>query len=230
VYDRTASDDYRTVDRWADGVGWIAHPTEGGRRTSHAVACEDGVWLVDPLDAPGVDDLVTSLGEVAGVVVLSDYHARDAGAFADRYGLPVTVPAWLSRVPDRVDAPVEYVEGGFAGFDLYRVRPLYAWRECLAYRPADGTLYVPDYLSPLPAFTVGDERLGLSAFSRLSPPRGTVADLEPERIVFGHGAGVFRDATGALTDALDGARRRFPRALVSNLPRELRAMLGALRD
>jgi len=39
---------------------------------------------------------------------------------------------------------------------------------------------------------------------------------------------VFEDAAAALSDALSGARRRFPRAL-ANLPAELRAILGALR-
>jgi hypothetical protein len=230
VYDRTESDGHRIVDRWARGVGWFTHPRERGRRTSHAVDCEDGVWLIDPLDAPGVEATVADLGDVAGVVVLSAYHARDAGTVADRYDVPVTVPAWLSRVPDRIEAPVRRIEGTFADFELRRARPLSLWRECVAYRPADGTLYVPDYLSPLPAFTVGDERLGLPALSRLSPPRRTFGDLAPERLLFGHGAGVFDDAAAALADALDGAPRRFPRALVSNLPRELRAMLGALRD
>jgi hypothetical protein len=95
--------------------------------------------------------------------------------------------------------------------------------------PADGTLYVPDYPSPHPAFTVGDERAGLPALALLSPPRETLAGLDPRRILFGHGWGIFEDAPGALADALEGAPRRFPRALVANLPRELRAMLGALR-
>ena len=230
AYERTASEGYRTVDRWDEGVGWVAHPTETGVRTSHAVRADDGVWLFDPLDAPGVDDLVTDLGEVAGVAVLSDYHARDAGAFARRYDVPVTVPTWLTRVADRVDAPTERVDGSLAGFDLRPVRPLYAWHECVAYRQRDRTLYVPDYLSSHAKFTVGEERVGLPSLSRLDPPRATFADCEPARILFGHGTGVFANATAALRDSLDGARVRFPRALACNLPSELRVMLPAVWD
>jgi hypothetical protein len=228
TYERTDSDGIRVVDRWDDGVGWLAHPEEGGERVSHAVRAGDGVWLVDPLDAPGVADLVADLGSVAGVLVLSDYHARDADVFADRHDVPVTVPTWLSRVTDRVDAPVVPVADRVAGFDLQPVRPMYAWRECLAYRERDGTLYVPDYLSPSPKFTVGDERVGLPTLSRLRPPFDALAGYDPDRILFGHGPGVFENAAGALDDALTGARDRLPRALVTNLPAELRAYAGAL--
>ena len=54
MYDREDSNGYRVVDEWADGVGWQAHPEEGGLRTSHAIHTAEGVWLLDPLDAPGV--------------------------------------------------------------------------------------------------------------------------------------------------------------------------------
>lgn len=229
-YRRTAPTDCAVVDRWDDGLGWLAHPDEAGRRVSHAVRDADGgVWLFDPLDAPGVDDLVADLGPVAGVVVCSGYHARDADAFARRHDVPVTVPRHVDRVADRLDAPVERVDDRVAGFDLHHVRPLHAWRETVAYRQRDGTLYVPDYLSSHPKFAVGDERVGMPTFSRLSPPTEPFGDLDPDRILFGHGEGVFTDAATALEDTLSNARRRFPRALVSNLPGELHAMLGALR-
>lgn len=232
VYDRSDPDRLRIVDRWdvenSAGFGWFAHPDEFGRRTSHAVRGPDGVWLFDPLDAPGIDEHLADLGDVAGVAVLSDYHARDAAAFARRNDVPVTVPSWLSRVTERVDAPVEVVDGAVAGFELRRLKPLRAWRECLAYREADGTLYVPDFLSTHPKFTVGDERLGLPTGSRLFPPREQFADVDPERIILGHGEGLFDGPAEALADTIANARKRFPRALVSNPRAELRAMLGAL--
>lgn len=231
VYERGEPDEIALVDRWEDGFGWVAHPDEGGRRTSHAVRTADGgVWLFDPLDGPGIDDHVADLGEVAGVAVLSDYHARDAASFARRYDVPVTVSRWLSRVEAQVDAPVERTGGPVAGFDLRQVRPLFAWNEAVAHRERDATLYVPDYLSGHEKFCVGGERLGLPTFSRLSPPRETFGDCAPERILFGHGTGITSNADEALTDVLEGARRRFARALVSKLPGETRAMLGALRD
>lgn len=233
AYDRTESDGFRELTAWESsvggGFGWQAHPGEFGRRTSHAVETGEGVWLLDPLDAPGIEERIRELGEVVGVAVCSDYHARDADRFADRYDVPVAAPAWLSRVEARIEAPLQRVEGELAGFELRRLRPLRAWRETVLYRERDGTLYVPDFLSTHGKFTVGEERLGMPTFSRLSPPRETL-DCAPERILCGHGEGVFGDATDALAGTLSGARRRFPRALVSNLPGELRAMSGALRD
>ena len=231
TYDRTDSDRSREVDRWEDGVGWLAHPEEAGQRVSHAVSTDEGVWVLNPLDAPGVDDLLPELGEVAGVAVLSNYHARDAARFARRCDVPVTVPGWLGRVPDRLDCRVDRAGGELAGFALRPLGPLYAWREVAGYREAGGTLYVPDYLSSHDAFTVGPERLGLPTLGRLFPPRDRFADCEPERVLVGHGTGIFEDADAALAGAFEGARRRrFPRALVRNGPHEFRAMAGALLD
>ena len=259
VYERGPAEGLEVVDCWKGGVGWLAHPDEAGRRVSHAVRVPTGderrdelrhaggderggeraepsdgsdVWVFDPLDAPGVDDLLADLaagGEVAGVAVLAAYHARDAGAIARRHDVPVTVPDWFSRVADRVDAPVERTQGPIAGFDLERVRPLHAWEEAVAYRQADRTLYVPDYLSSHPKFCVAGERVGMPTLSRLAPPRSAFAGFDPDRLLFGHGQGIFESAAPALADTLARARRRFPRALVSNLPGETRAMLGALR-
>ena len=229
MYDRNAADGYRVVDRWADGVGWRAHPKEGGIRTSHAVRTDDGVWLLDPLDAPGVTDCYAHLGEVAGVAVLADYHTRDAAAFARRHDVPVTVPTGLDRVVDRLDVSTDRVVDSLAGFELRGVSPLGAWRERVAHRERDGTLYVPDVLSSGSTFTVGDERLGMNVLARLFPPRETFADLDPERVLLGHGDGIFADASAALDDVVVNARRRLPRALVSTAPRELRAMVDAVR-
>lgn len=229
MYRRTEPDDYRVVDEWSDGVGWQAHPEEDGIRTSHAVRADDGgVWLLDPLSAPGVTDCYDHLGEVAGVAVLSDYHARDAAEFARRHDVPVTVPTGLDRVADEVDAPTRRVVDSLAGFELRRLNPLRAWRETVAYREVDGTLYVPDVLNSGSAFTVGEERLALPALLRLAPPRERFADIVPERVLLGHGAGVFADAAAALDDAVENARRRFPRALVTSGPRELKALLDAV--
>lgn len=232
-YRRTESEEFRLVSEWTSeefaGVGWHAHPEESGKRTSYALQTEEGVWLVDPLDAPDIGDHIAELGEVAGVIVLSDYHARDADVFARRYDVPVTVPDWLTRTAERVDAPVERVDGGFADFRLRQLKPMGVWHECLAYRETDRTLYVPDGLSTHEKFTVGAERLGIPTLWRLFPPRETFADVDPERILCGHGGAITDDAGAALADTFEGARGRFPKALLFNLPSELAAMTGALR-
>lgn len=232
MYERGDAEGFLVVDRWEHGVGWIAHPDEESRRTGHAVVdpSTEDVWLLDPLRAPGVDDLIgeQSVGRVAGVLVCSDYHVRDAEHFAEQYDVPVTVPASLDRAAGRIDRAVERTEGPVAGFEFRTLRPLYAWREVVAHRPADGTLYVPDFLTSCEPFLVGGERLAMPTLSRLRPPADRFADLNLDRIVLGHGEGIFEDPEGALEEALTNARRRFPRALRTQFPRELRAFYGAL--
>jgi hypothetical protein len=221
--ERSAAATYRVVDEWDDGVGWLAHPDDPMERVSHAVRADDGVWLFDPVDAPGVDDLLADLGAVAGVAVLSSYHARDADAFATRHGVAVHAPWWMDRVAERVDAPIErYHAGpGDSGFEIRRFEPLTIWQEAVAYHPEDGTLVVPDLLGTSDGFAVGDRRVGVTLPCRLVPPR-ELAALDPERILFGHGPGVFDGAGAALDEALANARSGLPRALVTQLGTYLR--------
>ncbi|MFD1684880.1 hypothetical protein [Halobellus litoreus] len=231
MYDRTPAEECVVVDRWDGGLGWVSHPEETGVRASHAFVDEDdGVWVVDPLEAPGVDDVLDSLGTVTGVVVLSNYHARDAEAFATRYDVPIYLPSWLSRAADRIERPVRTVTDtiGSSGFAVRRYAPFPGWSEAIAYREADGTLYVPDALGTAPLYTVGDERLGTYLLCRLTPPRDAFDGVTPRRILVGHGTGVFEDAASALAEALDGARRGFPKALWQNGWGQLRALTEAL--
>lgn len=219
------------IDRWESGIGWLAHPNESGVRTSHAVVGDaGGVWILDPLDAPGIDDALSTLGAVRGVVVCSNYHVRDADTVATRHDVPVYCPPWLSRAAERIDAPTEPVTGpiGTSGFEVRRCAPLPGWTEAIAYRPSDDALYVPDVLGTSPLFTAGEERLGVYLLCRLSPPREAFEGLSPERILVGHGPGIFDDASTALTKALEGARRRFPAALLSSGWGQLRALTAAL--
>lgn len=219
------------IDRWSYGVGWIAHPEEEGRRTSHAVTNEDGseIWLIDPIDSPGIDDLVGEQGPgtVEGVAVLSENHVRDAESFAEQYDVPVTVPAPLEGAAARIDAAVERVDDSFAGFELRTLDPILSPRETIAYRPFDRTLYVPDFFTTLDALTVGGEKLGMNTISRLRPPRGAFEGLDPARVIVGHGQGVFQDASDALADAIGRARLRYPKALGTQLRTDVRRLLAA---
>ena len=98
----------REIDRYDGGVGWIAYPDEDMQRASHAVVGENGgVWVVDPVDAAGLDELLAEYGEVAGVVVLLDRHKRDAAAIATRHDVSVYVPDFMDAVAQELDAPVE---------------------------------------------------------------------------------------------------------------------------
>ncbi|ADB61692.1 hypothetical protein Htur_2821 [Haloterrigena turkmenica DSM 5511] len=218
AYDRSPPTDPRLVDDFDGGFGWLAHPDETGQRASHAlVGADDRLWLFDPLEAPGIDDELERRGEVAGIVVCSNYHARDAAAFAQRYGVRVFVPSWLERLPDRladadVDIDLEYVadEVGASGFAVREASPFPGWHEAIAYRRSNGTLYVPDLLGTAPPYLSGDERLAVYLLARLTPPTGAFTGIAPERILLGHGTGVFADATAALADAFATARTGFP--------------------
>lgn len=221
---------YEEIDRWSGGVGWIAHPGEIMRRASHALATDDGVWLVDPLDAPGIDDLVAEYGAVAGVLVLSNHHCRDADGLADRHGVPVTLPEPIVGVAGGLNAPVERLAVGdsIGEYELLQVAdhgPV--WQEYALYDGA--TLVVSESVGGADYLRVGDERLGVMPLRRLTPPRAALDGLVPERVLSGHGAGVHDGAAAALEDALAYSRRRFPRALLENGVSQLRTVLAALR-
>lgn len=206
--------DLQEAQRWDGGVSWLAHPDETMQRASHALAVDGAVWVVDPVDAPGLDDLLAEFGDVAGVVVGLDRHQRDAGAVATRHDVPVYVPEWMTGVAEAVDAPVEHFGPELAdtGIRAITVRnsAVPPWQEVALYREADETLVVPEALGTAPYYLVGDERLGVHPMLRLFPPKRTLGGFTPDRILTGHGAGVPADATTALRDALAGSRSRTP--------------------
>jgi len=220
----------RVIDEWDGGVGWLVHPEESLRRAGHALRTDAGLWVVDPLDVPGLDDLLAEWGEVTGVAVLSSWHARDAGRVAARHGCPVSLPGGLKRVADRLpdDVAVRRLPGrlGDSDYRLLPTAPLPTWQEAACYRERDGTLLVPESLGTAHTFTVGDERLGVSLYRRHDPPT-EFGNRPVERVLVGHGEGVFEDAAAALADALAGSRRRLPRALAAHLTTGVRQLVRA---
>ncbi|WP_049927710.1 hypothetical protein [Halopiger goleimassiliensis] len=216
--DERASD-VAVIDRYDRGVGWIAHPEERMQRASHAIAVDGDVWLIDPVDADGLDDLLSEYGEVAGVTVLLDRHARDAGTIAQRHDVPVSLPHHFDGVTDSLGAPVVRFEDelGDTGLEAHTVVDNRFWQEVALYDPADGTLVVPESVGTSPYFRVDDERLGVHPMRRLVPPREQLRGFEPDRILVGHGPGIQEDATAALEKALATARRRTPRLFAKTL-------------
>ncbi|PSP82831.1 hypothetical protein BRC83_08445 [Halobacteriales archaeon QS_1_68_17] len=212
--------EFEEIDRWEGGFGWIAHPEEDMRRASHALLDAGDVWVVDPVDAAGLDGLLAEEGEVAGVVVLLDRHKRDAAEVARRHDVSVHVPSWMNGVADALDAPVEYLhaELGDTGYELHRLVDNAFWQEAALYHGGDGTLVVPESLGTAPFFLAGEERLGVHPVLRISPP-GVLRQFAPERILVGHGHGVRDRTTEALRDALDGSRRRMPGLYAQTLRR-----------
>lgn len=215
---------FREIDRWDGGVGWIADPRENLQRASHALAVDGEVWVVDPVDAPGLDDLLAEFGEVAGVVVGLDRHTRDAAAVATRHGVSVHLPRPLAGVASDLDAPVELVDGELAdtGYRTVTVVDNRLWSEVALHQPSSGTLLVPEAVGTAFHYLAPGERLGVHPALRLMPPRRVLSGFDPERLLVGHGTGIQEGAAAALEEALGAARRNAP----SLYAKTLRAFLG----
>jgi hypothetical protein len=204
------------IDRFEGGVGWLAYPDETMQRASHALATEEGVWLIDPVDAPALDDLIADVADdagteaVAGVAVCLDRHKRDAAAIARRHDAEVYVPRWMNGVAEELDAPVTRFSGelGDSGFESFVIRDssLPPWQEAGLYNPDTGTLVVPESVGAASYFLAGEETLGVHPMLRLTPPK-TLSRYDPERVLVGHGAGVLSDAATALDAALANSKR-----------------------
>lgn len=181
------------------------------RRTSHALSAVGRLWLVDPLDCDGLDDLIAPLGDPAGVVLTIDRHARDAAAIAARLGVPVLADRALGgdgrateRFSDRLPgSPLRSI--AIPGRGLRRW-----WREAAIWWPEARVLVVGETLGSAPYFVLDDERLGLHPFRRSQPPMELLR-CAPETILVGHGDGIVVDAEAVLLDTVrHGPGRRRP--------------------
>lgn len=231
---------------WPGGLSWVAHPDEAMHRASHALAVgSDGspaepgtapadvdLWVVDPVDARGLDDRLAERGTVAGVVVLSGYHRRDAAAIARRHDVRVQLPEPLVGLADGLEAPVEVVEARLpdTGYDVLTVRSWPGWREAALYAPDSGTLVTADSLVSQDAGTGPGERLAVAPYVRPWPPRDVFDGLDVERVLVGHGEPVLEDAQAALETALANARRGLPAYLRQHLGYALQAWYVAMRS
>ena len=190
------------VDETEWGFGWVSPEKARIRMTGHALAADDGVWLVDP-PAGDVEGRVRARGEPAGVIQLLDRHNRACADFAERLGVP------HHRVP------FAGIEG--SPFELVPVLRRRFWREVALWWPARRVLVCADALGTVPHyFALHGERLGVHPLLRATPPR-QLGKLEPDQVLCGHGVGVHENATAAVRDALATARRRLPRLLFEPL-------------
>ena len=125
------------------------------QRTSHALPVDGRVWLVDPVDAPELEERVRALGEPAGVLQLLDRHERGCAAWARRLGVP-HLRAWESV--------------GVAVRGAADSRPALVARGC-AVGAGGATLVCADALGTVPFFRAPGERIGLHPLIRPFPPR-----------------------------------------------------------
>ncbi|WP_049921389.1 hypothetical protein [Halopiger djelfimassiliensis] len=215
-----SSTEFAEIDRFDGGVGWIAHPDERMQRASHALVVDgdktagDGdVWLFDPIDVEGLDELLAEFGTVAGVAVLLDRHVRDADEIASRHNVPVYLPDFFEGVTGGIDSPVARFSDELSdtGLEAHTVIDNRFWQETAIYDPEGGTLLVPESVGTAEYFRAGDERLGVHPMCRPVPPRGVLERFAPDRVLVGHGPGITDRAPAALESALSNARRRSPR-------------------
>jgi hypothetical protein len=184
----------KTVDETDFGFGWVDE-TGSVPRTSHALVAGGRVWAIDPVLVDGLEERLRALGEPAAVLVLLDRHRRDSDALAERLGVPIRETPF-DGVPD-------------APFSFRPILRLPFWREVALWWPERRVLVAADALGTLDYMTAGGEKLGIHPLVRPWPPRRSLAGLDPEHVLVGHGAGVHGpDAAEALDDALAHARVR----------------------
>lgn len=180
------------------GISWVFD--EVMDRAFHALADDDRVWLVDPVDTGTVVDRAQELGTVLGVVQLLDRHARDCEAIALRLGVP------HHRLPDTVPG---------SPFEVVTVLDLPRWREKALWWPGRDALVVAETLGSGRYFAVGSGPLGVHPFLRVRPP-GALRRYAPQHVLPGHGAPV-HGAPAAVERAYAATRRDLPK-FVLKLP------------
>ena len=177
------------------GFGWKLR--ERMRRTCHALAADGRVWLVDPVDVPGLDERVRGLGEPAAVLDLLDRHERDCAALAGRLGVPhLVAPAALPDTP----------------FEVVPVMRARWWREVALWWPAQRALVVADALGTNAFYRTGDETAAVHPLLRVVRPPRALARLDAEHLLVGHGEGLHGPETAAaVRRAVRTARTGFQR-------------------
>jgi hypothetical protein len=161
-------------------------------RSSHALATEAGVWLVDPVDDAEALRAVGALGPPAGVVQLLDRHGRDGEAVAARLGVPhLRLPAALPDSP----------------FQVLRVVDFPGWRELALWWPEPRALVVAEAVGTGRVYTLGAAPAGMHFLLRPWPP-AALRGFVPDHLLPGHGRPLHgREAADGLRAAYARARR-----------------------
>jgi hypothetical protein len=194
------------------GFGWITLEPALLQRASHALVSGGRFWLVDPVDASGLEGRLRELGEPAGVIQLVDRHPRDCAPLAERLQVP------HHRLPF----------GGVPGspFEVRKVLSVPGWREVALWWEDERVLVCTEALGTAPYFRAPDEPLGVHPFLRPYQPRGLrdmARGLTPGHVLVGHGEGIHgEEAAAAFRRAVQGARRAAPRWLRDQLRRRKR--------
>jgi hypothetical protein len=181
-------------DRGARGFSWIVD--EPATRTSHVLAGDGRVWLVDPVRHEPALERAGTLGKPVAVLQLLDRHNRDCAAVAATLGVPHLV------VPDALpDTP----------FDVIGVRRTKRWREVALWWQAERTLVVAEAIGTNGFYAPPGHDAGVHLLLRPTPPRDVLGAFVPEHLLVGHGPPVHGgEAAAALLDAIGRSRRELP--------------------
>ncbi len=178
------------------GVSWSAPEPAYMQRGSHALATADGVWLVDPVDGEGLEEMIAPLGPVRGVLQLLDRHPRDGTAIAARHGAPLLA------------VPFAGVAG--APFEVVPVVRRRWWREVALWWPEHRALVVPEALGTAPYYLAPGAVVGVHPLLRMVPPT-VLGGFAPLHLLPGHGPPVSGpDVADAVRAALARSRRDVP--------------------
>ena len=187
------------------GFSWLPDDGEMMERACHVARLDAQVWIVDPVDVPGLDERIAAIGEAAGVLQLLDRHDRDCAELARRHGVPHhRLP--FDGIPGSSLEAVQVIKNRF-------------WKEVAIWSAPERALIVTEAVGTARYFRAGDEPVGIHPMLRMTPPRGLAA-YQPEHLLTGHGTGMHGPGTAAaLADAIGASRSRFPRAIVSMIKR-----------
>jgi len=120
---------------WA--VTWTAR--EPMERSSHALAADGRVWLVDPVADGEALAASEQLGRITAVLQLLDRHPRDCARVAARYEVPhVRLPEHLRGTP----------------FEVCRIFWRSGWREVGLWWPEHEALIAPEAVGTAAYFAV----------------------------------------------------------------------------
>ena len=188
----------------AGSFAWIAHPDESMQRASSAVVTSIGTLVIDPVDFGGLDDALSRLSPVAGIVQLLDRHNRDVAAVAARLSVPVLVPGPLAGRGEPL---------AISGVQERVVLAKPGWNEAALWFPERRLLVCAEAIGTAPYYLARDtDVLGVHPFLRVRPPIRALSGIAPSVIAVGHGPPVVDDAASALVAALRRSRRDLPRA------------------
>jgi hypothetical protein len=186
---------HRIVDELPHAFGWLDPEPPWMLRTGHALAVGGRVWLLDPIEAPELEERVRALGEPAGVVQLLDRHERAGAAWAARLGVALHVVPTALPGGDLEVVPLATMPG---------------WREVAVWEPVSRTLVTADALATAPGYADAHGSLSVHPLLRLRPPRA-LGELPVEHVLTGHGPGLSGEAARAgVAQALRTARSGLP--------------------